>query len=30
VPSLRVIWPDPDADGHAVAAKRLHRFELLP
>jgi hypothetical protein len=29
VPSLRIIWPDPDADGHAVAAKRLHRFELL-
>jgi hypothetical protein len=28
-PSLRIIWPDPDADGHAVACKRLHRFELL-
>jgi hypothetical protein len=28
-PSLRIIWPDPDADGHAVACKRLHRFEYL-
>jgi hypothetical protein len=29
LPSLRIIWPDPDADGHAVACKRLYRFELL-
>jgi hypothetical protein len=28
-PSLRVIWPDPAADDHAVACKRLYRYELL-
>lgn len=29
VPSRRIIWPDPEADGQAVACKRLYRFELL-
>jgi hypothetical protein len=28
-PSLRILWPDPDADGHAVAGKRLWKAELL-
>jgi hypothetical protein len=29
VPSLRILWPNPDADGHDVACKRLYRSELL-
>lgn len=28
-PSARIIWPHPEADGHDVACKRLHRFEYL-
>jgi len=28
-PSLRIIWPDVDADGHAVACKRLWKAELV-